>query len=363
MSDVSNNHQPDNNQQLRYQKWYRIGFLTIIVLVVIYLIMLIFPNYREVLSSLGRIILPFLLAGLCAYLLMPVVNLLISWSIPKWLAILVIFLLIALLISGLAYYSYPKFIEQAERLTEQFPELLSGYRNWLSQIEHMVGTFPEPIHSEIDKLFNRIDQYSANWLEARITGMTKLTEYLISLAVVPVLLYYLLLDFNKLKQRTMQAVPRSQQKKVKQMIRSIDHDLGHYIRGQLLICLFVGLTTYIVYLIIRLDYSILLALFMGVMNIIPYFGPLIGAFPALLIALTISTETVVFLIIGMVAVQFLEGNILAPLILGHSVHVHPILVILVLLIGGELAGILGMVLAVPIVVVLRSVLLYNPFKK
>ncbi|WP_373277920.1 AI-2E family transporter [Amphibacillus sediminis] len=361
MSVVSNEQDSRDNQ--RIIKLTRYGILIIIGLIILFLIRQVFPDYPRFLLSLYKIILPFFLSGLLAYLFKPIIARLIQLSLPRWLAIIVLYLTIAGAIGLALYYTYPVLIKQIETLEVQLPELLEGYRGWLNRIDEMLGFFPEHFHDQIDSLFARFEQSSAHWLEQRILGLTGIGEYLISLAVVPVLLYYLLLDTNKIKAKMMNSVPKRYQKRVKQMLGSVDHNLGKYIRGQLLICLFIAITTYILYKVINLEYSLILALFMGVMNIVPYFGPIIGALPAVLIALTMSGKTVIYVILGIFVLQQIESSLLAPLILGRSVHAHPLLVILALLIGSELAGILGMILAVPILVVIRELFKFNLFEK
>ncbi|WP_440895928.1 AI-2E family transporter [Amphibacillus sp. Q70] len=341
----------------------RIGVLAILALIILFLIVRIFPNYRLFLTSLYKIILPFVLAILFTYLLNPIVEKLNGRFIPRWLAILIIYFVFIMGLGLLIYFTYPIFREQVKRFIEQLPLLLDNYRNWINQFDQMIHVLPDPIHSELDEMVKKISVSSATWLENKVISMSVISEYLISLAVVPVLVYYFLLDRNKMKMQLMNLIPKRYQKQSKQLIFHLNKDLAHYIRAQLLISLFVGLTTYIVYWVLKIDFSLLLALFMTVMNIIPYFGPILGAAPAVLIALTTSTQLAFYLIICVFLVQVIESNIISPFILGYSIRTHPVLVILVLLIGSELAGILGMIVAVPVLVVIRSVITFYPFEK
>src|SRR5690606_32321336 len=105
--------------------------------------------------------------------------------------------------------------------------------------------------------------------------------------------------------------------------------------------------------LLGLPYPILLGTIVGITEIIPYFGPIIGALPALFVALTISPSMVFWVIGTIVLLQLIEGSVLSPLIVGKSLNIHPIIIILVLLAGGEIAGIIGMLFAVPIFAILR----------
>ncbi len=356
MSAVSNEQQTEQpKKKLNYQRYYHLGILMIMALIILFLITRVFPNYSVVLISLYKIILPFFLSLLLAYLFNPIVSKLTQFRLPRWATIIVLYLFIVCTVSAIVYFTYPIFIDQAKRLIDQLPLLITGYRDWINHFDDVIGVLPDAIHQELDATFNQFEKLSADWIEKRIIGFTSLHQYLISLAVVPVLLYYFLLEPSKIRAKLFALIPKKYQKRSKQLLKKIDKDLGYYIRGQLLICLFVALTTYIVYLIIKLEFSLLLALFMGIMNIIPYFGPIIGALPAVLLVITTSPSTLLYLLIGIIVVQLVESNLLSPLILGRSVHIHPVIVILVLLIGSELAGIIGMILSVPIFVIIRSV--------
>src|SRR5690606_33646614 len=113
---------------------------------------------------------------------------------------------------------------------------------------------------------------------------------------------------------------------------------------------------YIGYLVIGLPYALLLAALVALFNIIPYLGPFFGAIPAILVALSVSYKMVFYVIIVNLVVQMLEGNVISPQIVGRTLHMHPLLIIFALLVGGEVGGILGMILAVPFFAVGKVIL-------
>ena len=108
----------------------------------------------------------------------------------------------------------------------------------------------------------------------------------------------------------------------------------------------------------HVPYALLLGVIIGVTNIIPYIGPIIGAVPAAIIAATISIKLVITIVIIIFVLQFLEGNVLSPLIVGKSLHIHPLFIMLALLLGGEFGGVLGLILAVPILAVVKISILH-----
>ena len=104
------------------------------------------------------------------------------------------------------------------------------------------------------------------------------------------------------------------------MVHAIDDNLGNYIRGQLLICLIVTIAAFLIYKLLHIEYALLLAIILGITNLIPYFGPIIGAVPAVAIAAMTSGSLVIFVIITVFVIQVIEGNLLAPYIVGKSIR-------------------------------------------
>ena len=129
------------------------------------------------------------------------------------------------------------------------------------------------------------------------------------------------------------------------MLKEIDEALGNYVRGQFLVCLIVGM-----------PYALLMASIVAVFNIVPYLGPFLGAAPAVVMASTISWKMVLMVIIVNWLCQLLESNIVSPQVVGKKLHLHPMLIIFALLVGGEIAGIVGLILAVPLFAVLKVII-------
>lgn len=336
----------------------RLGYLLlgILLLVFIYLLTRLFPLYATLLRTFFRILIPFFIAIFAAYLLRPIVEKLHKHHVPRWLAIVSIYLFVIVSLGLVGYYGYPALVQQLTDLQSQLPELIESYRNVISDLYQATSFLPETFHDRMDQLFDQAEEASGTWITNGLKGITHAFDYIIILAVIPVLLFYFLKDFQLIKATLMKLVPAKYQKETKRLVRDIDKSLGNYIRGQLIVCFFVFLTTYLVYLFVKMKYPLLLAIFMGVMNVIPYFGPIIGAVPAVIIAVTISFKQMVYVLIGVIIVQLIESNLLSPYIVGRSVHIHPIIIIFALLVGSELAGILGMVIAVPVLAVIHVVI-------
>jgi predicted PurR-regulated permease PerM len=173
--------------------------------------------------------------------------------------------------------------------------------------------------------------------------------------IIPFLAFYILKDFDVFERTVITYVPKPHRKHAVRLIKDIDAALGSYIRGQFIVCLIVGTLAYIGYLLIGIPYPLLLASIVAVTNIIPYLGPFFGAAPALVVASTISLKMMLMVVIVNTICQTLEGNVVSPQVVGRTLHMHPLSIIFVLLIGGELAGIVGMILAVPIFAAIKVI--------
>jgi len=174
--------------------------------------------------------------------------------------------------------------------------------------------------------------------------------------IIPFLAFYILKDFDAFERAVIAYVPRAHRQSTVRLFKDIDEALGNYIRGQFIVCVLVGLLAYLGYWAIGLPYPLLLAGIVGITNVIPYLGPFIGAAPALIVASTVSVKMMLLVAAVNMACQIIEGNIISPQVVGRTLHMHPLTIIFVLLVGGQLAGLVGMILAVPIFAAVKVVL-------
>jgi predicted PurR-regulated permease PerM len=341
------------NKSLRFLYWILIGIASFLFL---YLLTKLFPFYQSILSFIFRILTPFLIAGLIAYLLHPIVEKLHAHKFPRWLAIIGIYIIFFGGFGYLLYRVYPVFVHQLRDLNANLPELMEMYRATIYGLYEKTSNLPEGVHDKMDQLLAEVEKMIGDFLTLLAKKATKIMDVIVIIAVIPVLVFYMLKDFDLIKKGMWRLTPRKYRQEGSQLVKDIDESLGNYIRGQLLVCFFVSLTTYGILLLMDMKYPLLLALVMGTTNIIPYFGPILGAIPAVIIAITISAKMVVYVILAVFVIQIIEGNLLSPFIVGKSTNIHPILIIFALLVGGEVGGVIGMILAVPLITILKVVL-------
>lgn len=321
----------------------------------LYLLVKLLPHFAWLWAVAKAVLTPFIFAVIIAYLLNPIVSYLQNRKVPRGIAVVVIYTFFSLFLIVTLMNVVPAFISQAKDLTEHLPGLIQTYETWLNELHTHKYDLPDGLRKGIDKFLLRSEERTSQFFTGLLDGAKGLFGKVVQLFVLPFLIFYLLKDMNLLQRSCLLFVPHKQRKTFTRLSQDIDVAMGSYIRGQLWVCLLVGILAYVGYLIIGLPYALLLSLFVFVTNIIPYIGPLIGAAPAALVAVTISWKVTAMVLVVNFIIQILEGNIISPLIMGKSLHLHPLAVILALLLGEEVGGLIGLIFAVPIFAILRVV--------
>lgn len=182
-----------------------------------------------------------------------------------------------------------------------------------------------------------------------------LGENIIAIAIVPIISYYFLSDGDNINNKVLNFFPAKSRNLIKKISLDIDKILGKYILSQLFLCAVIGVATFIILIAFKIDFPVILSMLNAFMNIIPYFGPVFGAVPIMFVALLKSPQSALWVTLWLYLLQQIEGNILSPKITGDSVSMHPLMVIILLIIGGKAAGFMGMILAIPIGVIIKGV--------
>lgn len=332
----------------------------ILLLIFSYLIFKTFPIFKAFFLFSWRILLPFLIAGFLAYLIYPLIMLLHRHNIHKGLAVLVIYIIFFGGLGFLFYRVYPLIIHQMRDLTDNFSQFIKLYDDMIGVVYDYTSFLPETVHDKVDELLLNIEKSLDQLLSKMVNGFMHIFDMIIIITVIPVLVFYYIKDQQLLKHFFIKFIPKKYRHRIKQMTEAIDENLGGYIRGQLIVCSFVALATLLIFKWLDVPYALLLSILLGITNLIPYFGPIIGAIPAVAVAYTVSGSLAIYVMIAVVIIQIIEGNLLSPYIVGKSINIHPIAIIFVLLLGGELFGITGMILAVPVLTIIKVIIMHFP---
>lgn len=337
--------------------------LMIVILVLIILLIKWYPVYKVILLFLMKLFLPFLLAAFISYVLYPVVLKLHTFGISKGFAVIIIYVLFFASIAIIFYKSFPVFIGQLQDLSEQLPYLVTMYEDTIYSAYESTSFLPEIVHDKMDDFIIHMELSIEKQIEHILEKAENMFDFIILLTIIPVLVFYFLKDFTQMKRWFKQVMTKKHGVKLEKVIKAIHESLGGYVRGQLLISSAITLLTFIIYYTLQLKYALLLAIIMGLMNIIPYFGPLIGTIPAALIAATVSYRLVMIVLAANIVVQVLESSFLSPYIMGKSVRMHPVVIIFALLLGAELGGLVGMIVTVPLLTITRAIVVQFFLKK
>ncbi|GAA0809586.1 AI-2E family transporter [Ligilactobacillus aviarius] len=310
---------------------------------------------------------PFLIAGFLFYLLNPLVKILMKIRIKKFkvkrpLAIAVVFLLLISVLGLVISFFIPRLIEQIKSLVIGLPGYLSELQRFLTNLfnnSHIDWLQKVDLHSYMNKFEGSLTSILKKFILSLTTSLGSvigtITSVTVTLVTVPFILFYMLKDGEKLIPTVEKFFPEHNRSKVARLLHEMSATLSRYISGQMIECLFVGTFSAIGYSMTGIPYALLVGLFAGITNIIPYLGPYIGLMPALFLAFSKSLPTVFWVIVVCIVVQQLDGNLVYPNVIGKSLHLHPLTIIIILLVAGNIAGLLGMILGVPLYAVTKVV--------
>ena len=309
---------------------------------------------------LHPILLPFLLGALIAYLGDPAVDRLEARGYRRTTGVVCVFLLFSLLLAALLLIAIPLLIEQVD----QFIRAVPVFYRWLSdsalpaiQSTLSVGGAELPAIDWEAELTARWESVG-KWLAQSLVGISRsglgLLGAMINLALVPVVAFYLLRDWDKMMESLLNLVPRVWQQPVSLMVGEADDVLGAFLRGQFLVMAAQALVYSSGLWILGLDFALVLGTVAGLASIIPYVGAAVGVGSSLAVAWVQSGGDFVFLVwVSLVFVvgQLLESFVLTPTLIGDRIGLHPVAVIFVLMSGAQLAGFVGILLALPVAAV------------
>ncbi|WP_456274858.1 AI-2E family transporter [Bacillus sp. AK031] len=306
---------------------------------------------------------PILITVFLYFLLNPIVNYIQRFKVPRVVAILIIYILIIGLLVLAIGNLVPTITKQFTALANELPEYASKTIQYFENLSRS-DEFREFMNEQQDLLETaqqRLVEF-ANNLPTLITGSFQnvlgfVANIAIILVTVPLLLFYMFKDGHKFPVAVANFLPSAYRKEAMTILKETGSTLAAYIQGQVTVGLFVGVLSLIGYLIIDLRFALVLAITVSVTNIIPYVGPLIGGAPALIVGLFDSPGKALLVLLILVIAQQVEGNILSPLILGKTLDTHPATIIILLLAAGNLAGVLGMILAVPTYAVIKTIVI------
>lgn len=275
-------------------------------------------------------------------------------KVPRSMAVLLIYAVFITSLVVIVINMIPMFIEQLEELNEHLPEMTMHAQSLVTNLDN--NLLPSGVRTGITNWFFQWEDKMALGISNFMNHIGSTINMVLNIFIVPFLIFYILKDFDLLERTVVAYLPRTRRKSIVVLLKEIDNALGNYVRGQFLVCLIIGVFAYIGYMIIGMPYALLLASVVAVFNVVPYLGPFLGAAPAVIMASTVSLKMLLLVVVVNTVCQILESNVISPQVVGKRLHLHPVLIIFSLLVGGEIAGIVGLILAVPFLAIIKVIL-------
>lgn len=299
---------------------------------------------------LGHVILPFVLGGAIAYVLDPIADRLEKLGLSRIVSVALISLAATLIFVLLVLLVIPTLIQQAAALIDSAPDLLNRLQASLTERFPQLLDADSTIRQQLVAIGETIQSKGGDVINGLLTSAAGLINVIILLVVVPVVAFYLLLDWDNMTAKIDDMLPRDHAPVVRNLASQIDNTLASFIRGQGTVCFVLGSYYAIALMLAGLNFGLIVGFIAGLISFIPYVGALVGG--VLAIGLALFQFWGDWLSIGIIAGifgvgQFLEGNILTPKLVGNSVGLHPVWLIFALSVFGSLFGFVGMLVAVP----------------
>lgn len=328
--------------------WATLGIIALVVLVVYFI------------SQLRQIFALFFLMIAIVYLLKPIVDFFESKGVPRILAVALTYLIVLLVIALILTYLIPIILNQGTLFVKKFPGYLDAeiefMKSWRGRLLD-IRVPPEAITILEDSIDNLKDTGFA--LLSSVPGFTlNIFSIIFYCILAPFLAFYLLKDFDKVRETMINLIPTSYRKESIDILGQVDIVLSGFLRGQFLVALAVGVLASILFAIIGIDFSVVLGMMVGILNIVPYFGPILGGIIAALVAFFKAPILALWVVLAMLFVSIIDATLISPNIMSQQVDLHPVLIAFSLLLGGALLGMLGVLIAIPIAAVGKALVYY-----
>ncbi|WP_080872286.1 AI-2E family transporter [Oceanobacillus timonensis] len=344
------------------KRWFQFFIFFICLFTLIFLISITHFIFTPVLQLIGAVALPIIGAGIIYYLTRPLFNLFVKIKVPKILSIFLVFLVIIGAIALFILFIWPIARDQFERLMESIPGMVNMVEGWINYWQDNIALVPDQVIDAINNFANDIPGHIENVLNNVFGFLGSFIGQLVSIVagiiLIPFFLFFMLKDGKKLVPFLLQFFDKKKADNLHTLLSKIDHVLSSFIQGQLLVSFAVGVLLLIGYLIIGLEYAVVLALFGMMMNVIPFLGPYIAVIPALLVGGFQEPMNLIWVSIIMLVAQQIESNLITPNVMGQTLSLHPLTVITAILAAGSIAGFLGILFAIPVYAVIRTIVVH-----
>lgn len=341
---------------------------TLAALLLLGLVLLVYHQLDFLFEPIGTIfqtiIGPIIMTMILYYVFNPIVNYFEKKGVKRVITVVGIFVLLITLIVVSVVLVEPIIQNQVEALIRDFPKYVDETSDLLTNFFRH-SAIEAPLQDALDKLQNWTDGLSdklGGYVTGVIQGASNVVSHITSafliLVTAPIITFFLLKDDQKFFGYVLKIIPPRFREDAQEIAGAMNSQVGAYLKGQIAVSIAIGLMTFIGFAIIGMPYSGTLAIVTGVTAIIPYIGPVVAFIPALIIALLHSFPMLVKMCIVWMLVQMLNGHIVQPAMMGKRLLMHPITIIIVLLVMGDLLGVFGLIFGIPVYAIFKVLVVY-----
>ncbi|MEI6477660.1 MAG: AI-2E family transporter [bacterium] len=288
-----------------------------------------------------------------SFILVAAVNPTITrWQgkMSRLLAVSLFYTLVVTVLVILASFFVPTFISQMNELVHALPSILDKAQPWLGSYK---GSYSGIVNQTVETVKSSLNGLSQSFLETTLSFFGGV----VMVVTGAVISFYLLLEEENARAFFRQVLPHNRYEAVYGAVRKIADRMGSWVRGQVILMVIIGLSSLVAYYLLHLSSPLPLAIWAGLCELLPYIGPTIGLFPAVIVALTTGgpVQALLVLLVGYVVIQQIESHIVVPRVMSKAVGLSPVLVIVALTVGVKLFGLVGAVIAVPIAAIISVI--------
>lgn len=328
--------------------------ITLGSLIGLYIFIRIFQNNAFLYDIVSTLIISVILA----YALNPIINFLETKNIKRKHGVLILYVSIIAIFFIFSFIVIPRLGTEIKRLVTNLPKYLDQASlvmdNIYEKYSSLIGGLPPIFKGIEDAVKDNIVKFQdmiINSLKGFIGSIMGVALKLVNIVLTPIVTYYFLVDKKFFKEKLLNILPKKHKEEIFLVARDIDNSLSLFIKGRLLMSLYVGVATAIMLLIMGIDFAVVIGFITGFADIIPYIGPFIGFIPAVFFAAISNPIKIIWVSLFFLVIQWVENNLLAPKIIGETMDIHPLIILLSIIIGGGIFGVFGMILAVPLVAI------------
>lgn len=351
-------HNVDNckgRERLTKKLWFQVGVGILLAILIIKYFLEISFLFAPVFIIIKAIILPLLIGGVLYYMTEPIQRFLEKRRVPRWASIVTILIGLALILWAFIAVIGPPVTQQVNKLVENAPTIAKEIDKMKDVLLQQKGELPPKLEESIDTATDSLQTIAINFGKWIVNFLQSLFQAVFLLILVPFFFIFMLKDHEKFAPIIYNLFSGQRREWIKKTLSDIDNVLRSYIQGQFLISAILATLIFIGYKILGLEYALLLAIFALFMNLIPFVGPWIAVAPALIIAYLEEPKLVIGVAIVTLVAQQIDSNLITPNVMGKSLDIHPLTVITIILAAGNIAGFVGIIVAIPVYAVAKVI--------